>query len=162
LEAFEILKRDFKDLDLEIFGKGPEEPRIRRFISNMGLEDSAHLQGHISHRSLIAEIKKSDIVVFPSLYEAQPMFALEAMACKKPLVAFDLPFAREIIANGHNGLLAKAHDAEDLANKIRTVLCDGKLRVKLGQNAYEYVKREHNWSTQVEKYLNIYENVMDT
>jgi len=162
LKAFEILRRDFKDLDLKIFGKGPEEPRIRRFISNTGLKDSVHLRGHIPHKSLIAEIKKSDIVVVPSLYEAQPMFALEAMACKKPLVAFDLPFAREIIANGHNGLLAKAHDVEDLANKIRIILLDGKLRFEFGQNAYKYVKREHNWSTQVEKYLDIYKNVMDT
>jgi len=162
LKAFEILRRDFRDLDLKIFGKGPEEPRIRRFISNTGIKDSVHLRGYIPHKSLIAEIKKSDIVVVPSLYEAQPMFALEAMACKKPLVAFDLPFAREIIANGHNGLLAKAHDVEDLANKIRIILLDGKLRFEFGQNAYKYVKREHNWSTQVEKYLDIYKNVMDT
>ena len=162
LRAFEILRRDFRDLDLKIFGKGPEEPRIRRFISNSGLKDSVHLRGRIPHKSLIAEVKKSDIVVVPSLYEAQPMFALEAMACKKPLVAFDLPFAREIIANGHNGLLAETYDTADLANKIRTIMLDRKLRFKLGQNAYKYVKREHNWSTQVEKYISIYKNVMDT
>lgn len=161
LKAFEILRRDFKDLDLKIFGKGPEEPRIRRFISNTGLKDSVHLQGHIPHKSLIAEIKKSDIVVTPSLYEAQPMFALEAMACKKPLVAFDLPFAREIIANGHNGLLAEAYDVKDLADKIRLILSDGKLRFEIGQNAYKCAKREHNWNTQVEKYLDVYKNVME-
>ena len=162
LKAFEILRRDFKDLDLKICGKGPEEHRIRRFISNTGLKNNVHLQGHVPHKNLIAEIKKSDIVVLPSLYEAQPMLALEAMACKKPLVAFDLPFARELITNGHNGLLAEAYDVKDLSDKIRLILSDGKLRWKIGQNAYKYVKREHNWNTQVEKYLEVYKNVIET
>ena len=160
LKAFEILRQDFKDLDLKIFGEGPEEHRIRRFVSNMGLRDNVHLQGRVPHKNLIAEIKKSDVVVLPSLYEAQPMFALEAMACKKPLVAFDIRFAREIVANGHNGLLAEAYDIKDLSEKIRLILSDEKLRFEIGQNAYEYVKREHNWNTQVEKYLDVYKNVI--
>lgn len=160
LKAFEILRQDFKDLNLKIFGEGPEEHRIRRFVSNMGLRDNVHLQGRVPHKNLIAEIKKSDVVVLPSLYEAQPMFALEAMACKKPLVAFDIRFAREIVANGHNGLLAEAYDIKDLSEKLRLILSDEKLRFEIGQNAYEYVKREHNWNTQVEKYLDVYKNVI--
>jgi len=160
LKAFEILRRDFKDLDLKIFGEGPEEHRIRGFVSNMGLKDNVRLQGRVPHKNLIAEIKKSDVVVLPSLYEAQPMFALEAMACKKPLVAFDIRFAREIVTNGHNGLLAEAYDVKDLSEKIRLILSDKKFRFEIGQNAYEYVKREHNWNTQVEKYLDVYKNVI--
>ena len=160
LKAFEILRQDFKDLDLKIFGEGPEEHRIRRFVADMGLRDNVNLQGRVPHKNLIAEIKKSDVVVLPSLYEAQPMFALEAMACKKPLVAFDIRFAREIVANGHNGLLAEAYDVKDLSEKIRLILSDEKFRFEIGQNAYEYVKREHNWNTQVEKYLDVYKNVI--
>ena len=160
LKAFKILRRDFKGLDLKIFGKGPEEHRIRRFVSKTGLKDNVHLEGRIPHKNLIAEIKKSDVTVLPSLYEAQPMFALEAMACKKPLVAFDIHFAREIITNGYNGLLAEAYNVEDLSDKIRLILSDRKLGFEIGQNAYEYVKREHNWKTQVEKYLDVYKSVI--
>ena len=161
LKAFEILRRDFKDLSLKIFGEGPEEHRIRRLISDRALKDNVHLQGRIPHKNLIAEIKKSDVAVLPSLYEAQPMFALEVMACKKPLVAFDIRFAREILTNGHNGLLAKTCDVKDLSDKIRLILSDERLRFQLGQNAYKYVKREHNWDIQVKKYLDIYKNVLE-
>jgi glycosyltransferase involved in cell wall biosynthesis len=161
LKAFEIVRRDFKDLDLKIFGKGPEEHRIKRIISNSGLKDNVHFCGHVPHKDLMVEVKKSDVVVVPSLYEAQPMFALEAMACKKPLVAFDIPFAREIVANGHNGLLAEACNVKDLSGKIRLLLLDEKLRFELGQNAYEYVKREHNWDIQVKKYLEVYKDVTE-
>jgi len=119
------------------------------------------VHGRIPHKDLIAEIKRSALVVVPSLYEAQPMIALEAMACKKPLVAFSYPFAREIIKNGHNGLLAQARDVKNLSEKIRSLLLDKKLRWKLGRNAYDYVRREHNWDIQINKYLKVYRKVLE-
>jgi len=159
LRAFEDLRRQFKGLHLKIFGKGPLKSEIERFITDRALDRDVHLGGFLPHRELIREINKSDVVVFPSLYESQPMFALEAMACKKPLITFDLPYAREIIRNGHNGLLAKAYDVKDLSNKIALALRDKKLRLKLGENAYEYVRRNHDWDKQAEKYLEIYREV---
>jgi len=160
LRAFEMLKKDFKDLNLKIFGKGPEENRMKKFVSNAGLKDQVHFCGHVSHRDLLAEIKKSDVVVAPSLHEAQSLFILEAMACRKPLISFDIPPLREIITDGRNGFLAKAFDVKDLSEKIRLVLSDRKLQLRLGQNGYIYVKREHNWETQVEKYLDVYRAVI--
>lgn len=160
LKAFKMLKEDFKDINLKIFGKGPEENRMNRFISEAGLKNYVHFYGRVPHKNLIAEIKKSDVAVLPSVYEAQSMFALEAMACKKPLITFNIPSTREIIEDGRNGFLAKAFDVKDFAYKIGLVLSDRKLRLKIGQNAYIYVKREHNWEIQIEKYLNIYKTVI--
>jgi glycosyltransferase involved in cell wall biosynthesis len=160
LRAFEMLKGDFKNLNLKIFGKGPEENRMKKFVSNCELKDQVHFYGRVPHKNLIAEIKKSDVIVAPSLYEAQSLFMLEAMACKKPIIAFDIPSAREIIEDGHNGFLAKGFDAKALSEKIRLVLSDRKLRLKVGQNGYIYVKREHNWEIQVEKYLNVYRTLV--
>ncbi len=161
LRAYENLKRQFQDLHLKIFGKGPLKSEIERFVASQGLKNNVYFGGFLPHKELIREIKKSDMVVFPSIYESQPMFALEAMACKKPLIAFDFPYAREIIKDGHNGLLAKAYDVNDLSNKIALALHDRKLRLKLGQNAYEYVKRNHDWDTQAQKHLKVYDKVMN-
>jgi N,N'-diacetylbacillosaminyl-diphospho-undecaprenol alpha-1,3-N-acetylgalactosaminyltransferase len=117
--------------------------------------------GQVSHKKLIAEIKKSHIVVFPSLNEAQPMFVLEAMACKKPVLAFDLPFARELITDMENGLLAKPCDVEDLSKKIQLLANDKTLRLRLGQAAYNNVKKKHNWDIQAEKYLEVYKRLIN-
>jgi glycosyltransferase involved in cell wall biosynthesis len=160
LEAFKLLRRDFKNVHLSIFGKGPLQNRIRRFIADSNFGDCVSSLGYVPHERLLAEIKKSDIVVFPSLLESQSMFMLEAMACKKPLLAFDLPFAREIITNMDNGVLAAARDIEDLSRKIRLLISDEKLRRRIGQAAYHHVRRNHNWDIQVEKYLKVYESVM--
>ena len=157
LEAYDSLRKQFGNLHLRIFGRGPMKGEIEKFIANRRLKNEVYFGGFLPHQELIKEVKEADLVVFPSLYESQPMFALEAMACQKPVVAFDLPYAREIIVNGKNGLLAKAYDLEDLCNKTSTALCDKNLRRSLGQNGYDYVKRNHDWDAQAGKYLKVYE-----
>jgi len=160
LSAFTNLQKDFPDIKLEVFGDGPLMSKMKKKVSNSSLKENVHLHGHVPYARLINEIKEADIVVLPSLYEAQPIAALEAMALKKPVVVFDLPFAREYITNMRTGVLAKAEDTKDLSNSMRMLLLDRKLRVKLGRNAYEYVRKNHNWDTLVEKYIEIYETLL--
>jgi glycosyltransferase involved in cell wall biosynthesis len=156
LMAYENLRGQFKDLHLRVFGKGPMQNEIERFVASRGFGKDVLFGGSIPHRELLKEIARADVVVFPSLYESQPMFALEAMACRKPLVAFDLPYSREIIENGRNGLLAKPFDVKDLSNKIALLLQDRELGSELGQNAYQHVRERHDWNKLTEKYLAIY------
>lgn len=160
LEAFNRLK-DVKNVNLNIFGRGPLRQKVEKFILDHGLRDRVSYLGHISHRKLIGEIKNSDFVVLPGLYEAQPMILLEAMGCRKPVVAFDLPFARELVSNMNNGLLAKAGDIDDLSNKMRLLIADEGLRHKMGQSAYCHVRKKHNWDIQVDKYLEVYRKVIE-
>jgi N,N'-diacetylbacillosaminyl-diphospho-undecaprenol alpha-1,3-N-acetylgalactosaminyltransferase len=119
------------------------------------------LFGRISHMDLIGEIKNSDVAVLPSLYEAQPMFALEAMACKKPMVIFDFPYARELITDMKTGVLCKTCNSIDLAEKISLLLSDENLRRKLGQMANEYVSENHDWDIQAEKYIEVYKETLE-
>lgn len=160
LEAFNRLK-DVENVSLNIFGRGPLRQKVERFILNHGLKERVSYLGHISHKKLIGEIKNSDFVVIPGLYEAQPMILLEAMGCRKPVVAFDLPFARELVSNMNNGLLAKAGDIDDLSNKMRLLISDEGLRHKMGQSAYYHVRKKHNWDIQVDKYLEVYHKVIE-
>lgn len=161
LKAYGRLRSQFKNTRLKIFGKGPMQNEVKKFILNKGMKGEVDFGGFLPHRKLISEIKSADLVVLPSLYESQPMFALEAMACKKPLIAFDLPYAREIINDNQTGLLSEVCNVNDLTNKIASLLQDQSLRLKLGQNAYEYVKKNHDWDIQAKKYVKIYEKVID-
>ncbi|MFX0203274.1 MAG: glycosyltransferase family 4 protein, partial [Candidatus Hodarchaeota archaeon] len=159
LKAFKILKREMRDVNLKIFGSGPLEREIKKIILQSGLRGAVHFQSHMRHKDLMVEIKKSTVAVLPSLYEGQSMFALEAMACKKPLVVFDAPYSREIVLHMKNGVISKTYDCQDLSEKIELLLSDKKLRRKIGQNAYNYVKKEHNWDIQADKYVNVYHEI---
>lgn len=160
LKAFTILRDDYPEVKLKIFGKGPLAPHVKKFVSGAGLKDNVYVHGHVPYRQLITEIKGATIVVLPSLYEGQPIAALEAMACGKPLVAFDFPYAREFIIHEHNGLLARACDVKDLCDKLALLLSDKNLRLTIAQNARRYVRRKHSWDLVVKEYLNVYEKVL--
>lgn len=158
IRSFSILIRDFPDLRLEIFGTGPLKDRILELVSKLDLQNAVGIHGYVPYPRLISEIRKAGVVVLPSLHEVGPWIAaLEAMACKKPLVTFDLPFTREFVSNMHNAVLAQAEDVTDLAEKIGLVLKDEKLRRRLSQNAHDYVRKEHDWDRLVERYIDIYE-----
>lgn len=159
LKAIANLKQDFPDISLKIFGTGPLMGKIKKQIFNLSLKDNVCLRGYVPYVELVKEIKKADVVVLPSLYEAAPVAALEAMACKKPPIVFDFRFSREYIINMYNGLLAKAKDEKDLSDKIRLFLTNKKLRMQLGKNAYDYVKKYHNWNELVKKYISVYESL---
>jgi glycosyltransferase involved in cell wall biosynthesis len=160
LDAYSVLRQQFKNLRLRIFGKGPLANDVSRLIRDRGFSNSIHFGGFLPHGRLIEEVKAADVVLFPSLYESQPVFALEAMACRKPIIAFDLPSTREIIQNNKTGLLAKKGNLEDLCNKASQVLEDMDFRQRLGQNGYEYVKKNHDWNEQAKKYLKVYEELV--
>jgi glycosyltransferase involved in cell wall biosynthesis len=159
IKAFKLLVHDYPNLNLKIFGEGPLKRNIQALVSDLGLKDKIHVLGQIPRNELLMEIMKADVAVLPSLREAQPLSVLEAMACKKPVVAFNFPFVSEYIKDSYNGLLAKAKDPKDLANKIGILLSDEKFRHRIGENAYKYVKRHHNWNNLVDKYIDVYEKV---
>lgn len=159
LRAFRVLTETCQSVQLKIFGQGPLQKEIEKFILLSHLEKKAQLFGQVSHRRLLKELKKANIVAFPSLHEAQSMFMLEAMACRKPIVAFDFPFAREIISDNYSGLLANPGGIQDLSNKIHLLLSDEDLRSRMGNNAFNHVKAKHGWDAIVDDHINIYERV---
>jgi glycosyltransferase involved in cell wall biosynthesis len=161
MRALALLKKDLKQFSVEIFGEGPLQNKIAKLASSLGLNNEVHLRGFLNDRSkLLKEIMEAKVVVLPSLHEVGPSIAaLEAMACKKPVLAFDRPFTREFIVSMQNGLLAKPYDVDDFAKKLYLLLTDTELCAKLGQNAHEYVKENHNWSTLIKEYIKIYNMV---
>jgi glycosyltransferase involved in cell wall biosynthesis len=156
LKALEIVSRDRKNIQLHVFGRGPEESKMKQFVTKTGLSNIVYFRGRIPNKELIGELKSSDIVVTPSMHEAQSMIVIEAMACGKPVIAFNIPSMREMITDGANGLLAKPFEHEDLSEKILQVIDNSKLRDVLGKNAQQYVKEHHNLEKQVSAYIDIY------
>lgn len=163
LKAMVLLKKDWPNLKLKIFGGGPLKPKITSMSRKLGLNNNVQVRGHVPYEELIAEIRKATVVALPSLYEVGPFISgLEAMALMKPLVAFDLPFTREFISDMDNGILAKAGDEEDLAEKIHLLLSNKDLRKNIGQDAYDYVRRNHDWDKLAQQYRNMYEDCISS
>lgn len=65
--------------------------------------DNIHFLGRISYDEVIAMYKQSDAMVFPSYIETLGLPLIEAASVGCPIIAADLPFAREVL-EGYSGV----------------------------------------------------------
>ena len=91
----EVIKQE-PSARLMLVGRGGNEieARIRRRIAQLGLADYVRFLGERTDVPRL--LKASDLMIFPSQWEGLPGACLEACAAGTPVLASDLPSAREI------------------------------------------------------------------
>lgn len=88
------------------------------------LEKNFVFLGNINRNELATFYKNLDVLVLPSddKLESFGWVQVEAMLCKVPCVATNMPGMREPIRLTGMGILFRKNDAQDLARKLKTVL----------------------------------------
>lgn len=102
----------------------------------------------------------SDLVVFPA---TAPHFArpvIEAAAMGLPVVASDLEGPRELVRQGHTGLLVEAGNHAALAQAIITLLTDPDLARRFGNAGYEMARAKFDAQSNSRKILRLYEGLL--
>lgn len=78
-----------------------------------------------------------DIVTLSSFNEGLPVALIEAMAAGKPVISTDVGGVRDLILDGHNGLLVPSNDHKALAEAIVYLLRKPERRAMMGQAGKE-------------------------
>lgn len=99
---------------------------------------------------------RCDAFVFPSLYEGFGLPVLEAMRAGAPVITSNVSCLPEVA--GGAALLVDPRNADALANAIRRVLDDERVRVKLSE-AGERRAREFSWARTAELTRGVYARV---
>lgn len=118
-----------------IIGDGQERSNIESQIKNYGLEKEIILLGQIPEA--FKYMKAFDIFVLPSIKEGFPWVILEAMAAKVPIVATDVGAMPEIIENDKNGILVEPKSPEQLAEAIKYLLENERIRREFALQAHQ-------------------------
>ncbi|MBI4412436.1 MAG: glycosyltransferase family 4 protein [Deltaproteobacteria bacterium] len=153
IEALSLLKADFPQVKLVIYGQGPLK------VPLTGLARSLNVGGQIEIRSPVAREEMPqvycdfDFFVLPSLTEGLPMTILEAMAIRLPIVASDIAGVREIL-DENTATLAAARNPADLAHKLKWVLDHPDAADKKAELAHEKV-RQYDWDMIAKEELGI-------
>lgn len=140
IEAFAHVARAHPDWQLRIFGSGPERDRLRRLIENRRLSGNVRLMG-VTDR-LEEELAGASVFALSSRHEGFGMVLAEAMSHGVPVVSFDCPVGpREVVTDGHDGLLVPLGDIAGLAAALNRLVEDPALRRDLGGNAAVSARR---------------------
>jgi glycosyltransferase involved in cell wall biosynthesis len=92
----------------------------------------------------------ASVFVYPSMYEGFGMPPLEALACGAPVVSANNSSLPEAVGDG--GLLVDALSVSSIAEAIKHILTDTKLREKLVKNGYAQVDK-FSWRQEAKKLL---------
>ncbi len=114
---------------------------------------------HLSRADMDALYAACDLLVFPSLDEGFGLPILEAMRAGAPVVTSNAASLPEVA--GEAALLVDPHDAQALANAVRRVLDDERLRLTLSE-AGERRARQFTWARTAELTRGVYERVAQT
>ena len=149
---------DLPDANFLLVGRGP--------LYDQAVESQAARQGRlhvldpVDHDTKVALLHACDVFVLPSTAnsEAYGIVQLEAMACGKPVVTFDLPTGVTWLnQDGRTGLVAKQAEPGSLAEALERLLGDRDLRHRLGGFAQRRATAELDLATQVERTLASYD-----
>jgi glycosyltransferase involved in cell wall biosynthesis len=131
--AFDALKRKgrHENTRLVIAGKKREGwESLRAAMEAHGIGEEVSVLGYVSSDTLVKLYNSAELVVIPSLYEGFGIPVIEAMACRTPVVASDIPVFREIA--GEAALLyGVPPDVGGLADAIHEVLSNASLKEEL-------------------------------
>lgn len=132
LAAAALVKRVVPEVRFVLIGAGPLEDEIRHQASELGLGETLVLAGYRDDAAQAAGA--FDVFALSSLYEGLSIALVEAMALGKPVVVTAVGGLPEVVEHGRQGLVVAAGDPRALADGIVTLLHDGALRERLGEN----------------------------
>ncbi len=160
LDAFAKLKGEFPELKLVkvgAFGRSKEYRRdIMKKLASLGITEDVIFIDRVSELELAYYYSSAQLLAYPSLYEGFGLPPLEAMACGCPVVTSNTSSLPEVV--GEAGIMVDPHDTDSLAQAMRQVLTNSKLRDDMVRKGLEQSKR-FSWEKAAEQTLEVYKKV---
>ncbi len=154
IEAFSLIEeRPYK---LMIVGSGELKQNYENTARRLGIFEKVIFVGSPSDKDLPSYYNIADAVILPSIdkSEAFGLVLIEAMACKKPVIASNLAGVRSVVEDGVNGFLVKPKNTGELANRLDYILNNSEVAKDLGEKGRQKVEEYYNWKEVGRRLLN--------
>ncbi len=156
LEAAALLGRE--EAVLYVVGEGPDRPKLETAARRLKVRDRVRFIGFQPFYAVPHWMELADLFVLPSLSEGRANVVYEAFAAGLPVVATDIEGTREVVRHEESGLLAPVKNPRALAEGVRRVLGDGRLRERLIRGGRRFLEEDElTWVACAERYSTVFE-----
>ena len=139
--------RDLDGWRLVILGDGPLHAEVRRVLATRGLEGSVTVHGGVEYARMPAFYHAADLLVLPSLRDANPLSVVEALHAGLPiLVSRRVGNIHEALEEGVNGWSLDPADPESVRSTARRAFGSEPARLRTMGEASRRIARAH-WDT---------------
>jgi glycosyltransferase involved in cell wall biosynthesis len=155
---FVLAARKVRDSEREvrflIAGAGPESKRVRRLVKEQELEPWATIvEDFTDYRRMLGVL---DIRVVPSAGEGVGLHVIEAMACRKAVIAAGGDAVYGIVRDGETGFVVPAGSPDAIAERIIELVDSPERARALVDAAYDVVRERHSLQASVNTLLSFY------
>ncbi|MDC0833303.1 glycoside hydrolase [Leptolyngbya valderiana BDU 20041] len=140
---------------------GDERDRLIALVRELGIEELVHFPGRIADGQMTEYYAAADVCVVPSHYEPFGLVAIEAMACRTPIVASAVGGLQYTVAHEETGLLVPAKDDAAFAEAIDRILLDSDWRDRLGNAARQRVLDRFSWESVAQQLGEVYSELLE-
>lgn len=150
------------DVTATLMGFGDCLEELRAQSAKLGLDDFVTFTGRVDRLQIAEHLSRADIGVCPDL--CTPLNDLstmnktmEYMAYALPAVSFDL---RETRVSGGDCLeYVPSGDITAFADAVERLIADPQRRARMGREARERVSTLHDWRTQADAYVRVFDEL---
>jgi sugar transferase (PEP-CTERM/EpsH1 system associated) len=155
IDAFCLLKQENKALTefrLVIAGDGPLHDDLKQKINQCPYTNDISLLGN--QDDIPNLLRKSNLFVLTSVYEAMPMTILEAMACGLPVITTNVGGIRYLLSENEAWLVDQ--DIRQIVEAILFVYKHSDQSKAISLNGLQLVREKYSMKKMVRRYMEMY------
>lgn len=139
LQAWHTLAQSGVKIPLWIVGAGKDEQALKALSESLNLTQLVSFKGRLEGKQKKAALKHCRFLVMPSRQETFGITALEAMACGKPVIAYDIDHLNELL-NPAWSVLVPCSNVRRLAEAIAQLWQSQQTCLAMGEHAFTEAK----------------------
>jgi len=136
---------------LALIGGGPSHEQLKRHFAGT----ATVLPGYLRGQALVDAYRAADAFIFPSTTETFGLVALEAMACRVPVIAARTGGVLDTVVDGVNGLFFDPQQPAEMRARVRQLRDQPALRDYLAENALRHA-RSRSWRATMDQLVDYY------
>lgn len=148
------------DVRFLFVGDGILRAEYERRITALGLTDRFVLTGLVPPERIPELLHAMDIVVHTSQWEGLARVLPQALIAGKPVVAYDVGGAREVVIPGETGFLLPRNSVRELVEAVGKLAADPDTRRRLGQTGCERFVEQFRHETMTRRIREVYAEVL--
>jgi glycosyltransferase involved in cell wall biosynthesis len=118
------------------------ENKLKKLVHDLKLDENFIWLGQ--RNDILKQLESIDIYIHPSRNEGLGVSIMEACTMSKPIIATNIGGIPEIVHHESNGFLFKIDEVQELADYILILLNNETLRLKMGHESKQIVKKYFN------------------
>lgn len=159
IRAFAELSKKYKNIYLELGGKGSQQGSYEALVKELGIEGRVKFLGFISSKEVVKAFNRFHIAVFPSIFESFGVAAVEAQACGIPLIISDAAGLMEAASPGRSSILVEKENVQQLEEAMEKLINSEKLRNEMGNFGRIFVEENYNIKDNFNKVDSLYRRI---